>query len=294
MRCALEARLRRRRAGRDRAREGPHRRARRETGHGRGRRGGLAGGIAHPRESRVPQKPLQSPDGREPRGGLAVPTVRPPRSTRGTRLAFGESPGECRGGGDRRDPARGGRPPSVRLRGRHDECDGERDGRGDPRDPPGKDERPRTGDRRLGVRGALVVLDRYRKAADAFLVPVASRMLRVNPNLVSWIAFLAAVGAGISFFIGGGGLLGLALALMLVASYLDALDGKIAKMAGKASVRGDFLDHVLDRYADVFMLGGIAFNATYCRLGVGTLALLGVLLTPYMGTQAQAVGQGRA
>src|SRR5256885_1489297 len=65
-------------------------------------------------------------------------------------------------------------------------------------------------------------------------------------------------------------------------------------MAGKASVRGDFLDHVLDRYADVFMLGGIAFNATYCRLGVGTLALLGVLLTSYMGTQAQAVGQGRA
>lgn len=119
-------------------------------------------------------------------------------------------------------------------------------------------------------------------------------MLRVNPNLVSWIAFLSAVGAGISFFLGGGGFLGLALLLVLVNSYLDALDGKIAKMAGKASVRGDFLDHVFDRYADVFMLGGIAFNAMYCRLEVGTLALLGVLLTSYMGTQAQAVGQGRA
>src|SRR3989449_10933654 len=42
------------------------------------------------------------------------------------------------------------------------------------------------------------------------------------------------------------------------------------------------------------MLVGIAFNAMYCRLEVGTLALLGVLLTSYMGTQAQAVGQGRA
>src|SRR2546428_955624 len=139
-----------------------------------------------------------------------------------------------------------------------------------------------------------MVLDRYRKAADWFLVPVASRVLRVNPNVVSWIAFLAAVGAGISFFIGGRGFLGLALVLILANSYLDALDGKIAKMAGKASVRGDFLDHVLDRYADVFMLGGIAFNAMYCHLSVGTLALLGVLLTSYMGTQAQAVGQGRA
>jgi len=137
-----------------------------------------------------------------------------------------------------------------------------------------------------------VVLDRYRKAADRILVPVASRMLRVNPNAVSWIAFLGAVGAGLGFFVGGGGFLGLALLLILVNAYLDALDGKIAKMAGKASSRGDFLDHVLDRYADVFMIGGIAFSA-YCDLRIGTLALLGVLLTSYMGTQAQAVGQGR-
>src|SRR5207245_7010002 len=119
-----------------------------------------------------------------------------------------------------------------------------------------------------------MVLDRYRKAADWFLVPVASRMLRVDRNVVSRSAFLAAVAPGISFFLGGAGFLGLALVLILVNSYLDALDGKIAKMAGKASVRGDFLDHVLDRYADVFMLGGIAFNAMYCRLEIGTLALL--------------------
>ena len=119
-------------------------------------------------------------------------------------------------------------------------------------------------------------------------------MIHVNPNAVSWAGFFAAVGAGFAFYLGGGEFLGIALVLILVNSYLDALDGKIAKIAGKASARGDFLDHVLDRYADVFMLGGVAFNAMYCRLSIGTLALLGVLLTSYMGTQAQAVGQGRA
>ncbi len=139
-----------------------------------------------------------------------------------------------------------------------------------------------------------MVLDRYRGLADRFLVPVAVRLIRVNPDSVSWAAFLAAVGAGVGFFLGGSGFLGLALLLILVNSYLDALDGKIAKLAGKASARGDFLDHVLDRYSDVVMLGGVAFNAMYCQLSVGTLALLGVLLTSYMGTQAQAVGQGRA
>ena len=138
-----------------------------------------------------------------------------------------------------------------------------------------------------------MVLDRYRGVADRFLVPVARRLIGVDPNAVSWVAFIAAVGAGIGFYLGGSWFLGLALLLILGNSYLDALDGKIAKLAGKASARGDFLDHVLDRYADVFMLGGVAFGA-YCRLWIGTLALLGVLLTSYMGTQAQAVGQGRA
>src|SRR5207302_10179423 len=162
-----------------------------------------------------------------------------------------------------------------------------------PRDRASEDEGLRAGFCRLVGRGALVVLDRYRKAADWFLVPVASRLLHVNPSLVLWGALFAAAGAGVAFFLGGGGFLGLALLLILVNSYLDALDGKIAKMAGKASARGDFLDHVLDRYADVFLLGGVAFNSMYCHLGVGTLALLEILLTSYMGTQAQAVGQGR-
>src|SRR5438309_11012188 len=139
-----------------------------------------------------------------------------------------------------------------------------------------------------------MVLDRYRGIADVFLVPVARRLIRVNPNMVSWIAFLAAAASGLGFYLGGPWFLGLALLFLLVNSYLDALDGKVAKLAGKASARGDFLDHVLDRYADVLMLGGISFNAMYCHLSIGTLALLGVLLTSYMGTQAQAVGQGRA
>jgi archaetidylinositol phosphate synthase len=118
-------------------------------------------------------------------------------------------------------------------------------------------------------------------------------MGRVNPNLISWVALLAAALAGAAFYVGGSLLLVLALLLILLSAYLDALDGKVAKLFGKASARGDFIDHVFDRYADVFLIGGVAFDAAYAHLWVGTLALVGVLLTSYMGTQAQAVGQGR-
>ncbi len=137
-----------------------------------------------------------------------------------------------------------------------------------------------------------MVLDRFRPAADRLLIPVARRFLNVNPNAVSWAALLTALAAGVSFYRGSAWFLAYALVLILVSAYLDALDGKIARLANKASARGDFLDHVFDRYADVFLLGGVAFSS-YCGLGVGLLAIVGVLLTSYMGTQAQAVGQGR-
>ena len=81
--------------------------------------------------------------------------------------------------------------------------------------------------------------------------------------------------------------------MVIVSGYFDALDGKVAKLSGKAGPKGDYLDHVFDRYADVFMIGGVAFCGYWCDPYLGMLALVGVLLTSYMGTQAQAIGAPR-
>jgi archaetidylinositol phosphate synthase len=74
--------------------------------------------------------------------------------------------------------------------------------------------------------------------------------------------------------------------------FFDAIDGKVAKLTKKASKKGDFIDHAIDRYADVFMVGGLALSS-WCDLRIGFLAIVGMLLTSYMGTQAQAVGYKR-
>jgi len=137
-----------------------------------------------------------------------------------------------------------------------------------------------------------VVLDAYRHLADAVLNPIARRLASVSPNTLTWAALVSAALAGISFLFRGGWPLVLGALFVFLNALLDALDGKVAKMTGKASRRGDFLDHVLDRYADVLMLGGIALGP-YCPVWLGLLAIVGVLLTSYMGTQAQAVGAGR-
>ena len=75
--------------------------------------------------------------------------------------------------------------------------------------------------------------------------------------------------------------------------FFDAIDGKVAKLTNKASLKGDFLDHAIDRYADVLILGGIAISSWISYPIIGILAIVGTLLTSYMGTQAQAIGYKR-
>ena len=137
-----------------------------------------------------------------------------------------------------------------------------------------------------------MVLDAYRHVADAILDPMARGLRSVSPDALSWTALGFAAAAGVALYRGGATLLLLGTLFVFLNALFDALDGKVAKLTGRASRRGDFLDHVLDRYADVLILGGIALSG-YCPLWLGLLALLGVLLTSYMGTQAQAVGIGR-
>jgi len=139
-----------------------------------------------------------------------------------------------------------------------------------------------------------MVLDSQRGKADFALTPVAKKLINVNPNVISWIGLILAFLSGLLFYLSYDGtyLLLIGAAVVLISGYFDALDGKVAKLAGKASRKGDYLDHVFDRYADIFMIGGVAVSS-WCNPYLGMLALIGVLLTSYMGTQAQAVGAPR-
>jgi archaetidylinositol phosphate synthase len=139
-----------------------------------------------------------------------------------------------------------------------------------------------------------MVLDGQRGKADFALAPVAKKLINVDPNHISWIGLILAFVSGLLLYLSFERhyLLLIGAAVVLLSGYFDALDGKVAKLAGKASNKGDYLDHVFDRYADVFMIGGVAVSA-WCNPYLGMLALVGVLLTSYMGTQAQAVGAPR-
>jgi archaetidylinositol phosphate synthase len=137
-----------------------------------------------------------------------------------------------------------------------------------------------------------MTLDRLRPLADRLLAPFlrGALALGVTPDAVSVVAFLLAVGAAGSFYLGGLWYL-LGALLVFLNGWLDLLDGALARELETDSAGGDLLDHALDRYADVAIIAGLAAGVGQYALGFA--AVTGVLLTSYLGTQAQAVGLDR-
>jgi len=147
-----------------------------------------------------------------------------------------------------------------------------------------------------------MTLDRLRPLAERLLDPFVEAADRVGltPDGVSVAAFGVAVLAGAAYAVAGteiGGvgpdhrLYALGAALVLLNGWFDLLDGALARRQGTDSTAGDLLDHVLDRYADIVVIAGLAAGVESYLLGL--LAVTGVLMTSYLGTQAQAVGLDR-
>jgi archaetidylinositol phosphate synthase len=140
-----------------------------------------------------------------------------------------------------------------------------------------------------------MTLDQYRAVADRALDPFVRLAVRLGmtPDAISVLAFgLAAAAAVTYYFAVPGGLLYLVGAVFVFCNgVFDVLDGMVARRTNTASKAGDLLDHVLDRYADIVVIAGLAAGVE--RYALGLAAVTGVLMTSYLGTQAQAVGLDR-
>lgn len=139
-----------------------------------------------------------------------------------------------------------------------------------------------------------MVLDKARSRSGFLLNGVTSRLGSVNPNSITLISFLLAILFALTYYLGHSGIIYLVAALVLIigSSYLDALDGAVARKFKKESKKGDFLDHLLDRYSDFVILFGMTVSS-FGNLYFGIIAVAGTFLSSYVGTQSQAVGLSR-
>jgi len=137
-----------------------------------------------------------------------------------------------------------------------------------------------------------MTLDSLRPVANRMLAPFVSVSTRLglSPDAISVLAFLAAVAAGGTYYLASDTALWYFAGATLVGlnGWFDILDGAVAREQGVDSKAGDLLDHVLDRYADVVIIVGLAAGVERWALGIA--AVTGVLMTSYLGTQSQAVG----
>ena len=135
-----------------------------------------------------------------------------------------------------------------------------------------------------------------RPFASKFIEPMAKIFAKagISPNAVSIISLIFAAMAGLYFYYADGNpkIVLIAGIFVFLNSFLDAMDGAMARHLKIACAKGDFLDHVIDRYSDVFIICGI-FLGGHVDWKIGVVAIVGVLLTSYLGTQAQALNIGR-
>jgi CDP-diacylglycerol--glycerol-3-phosphate 3-phosphatidyltransferase len=131
--------------------------------------------------------------------------------------------------------------------------------------------------------------------ARRVFTPVASVLLRlkVSPDAVTVIGTVGTAAAALYFYPKGEFLAGSLVIAIFVFS--DSLDGTMARLAGRPSTWGAFLDSTLDRVADAAILGGIALwfageGDDPTMAAVTLAALVGALLVSYARARAEGLG----
>jgi len=121
-------------------------------------------------------------------------------------------------------------------------------------------------------------------------IPLAKLLARspLTPTHVTFISAALSFGGGIAF---GFRQYLLGALLTLLGSITDCVDGDLARVTGRASKAGGYLDHVFDRWTDAALIVGLTASSLEDFALIGIAALVGTFMTSYARTKAQVVGK---
>ena len=125
------------------------------------------------------------------------------------------------------------------------------------------------------------------------LEAVAKLFMKVGltANSVTVLGLLGSIGAGVLVALGYPLWAGVILLLM---APLDAVDGTMARLSGKSSKFGAFLDSFIDRYDELFVYAGILYWYTTQNDLLGVMlcfaAASGAVMVSYARARAEALG----
>src|SRR4051812_36819483 len=139
------------------------------------------------------------------------------------------------------------------------------------------------------------MLERFRGLSAKLLGPIVRALLRlgISPDLVTVLGTVGVVLAALICFPQGWLWQGVLIVTVFVLS--DMLDGQMAKVSGRTSAWGAFLDSTSDRLGDAAVFGGILLYFTYQRDSTlwAAVALAGLVFgqwTSYVKARAESLG----
>ena len=140
------------------------------------------------------------------------------------------------------------------------------------------------------------MLSRFTRAAvTRVLTPVARGLLRagISPDVVTVVGTVGVCVGALGFYPRGEFLAGTLVITAFV--FADTLDGTMARLSGRSSSWGAFLDSVLDRFGDAAVFGGLvlwfAGSGDDLRLAALALACLALgAIVPYTKARAEGLG----
>jgi phosphatidylglycerophosphate synthase len=115
-----------------------------------------------------------------------------------------------------------------------------------------------------------------------------AKKIPLSPNAITFTGFIVTLIAAVvlsgDLFLGG--------VMVLGGGLFDILDGVVARVNGKSSRFGAFLDSVLDRYSDAFILLGIGWNLFHRSNLMGVVLCLGTLVGAFLISYSRARAEG--
>lgn len=144
----------------------------------------------------------------------------------------------------------------------------------------------------------MSIIDRKaREISRPILEAIATTLAKwnVSPNLVTYVGLILTIGVAI---LAGMGEIRWAGVAYIFAAVFDAMDGTLARVSGKGSRFGAFLDSTIDRFEEsIVFLGLIIFYANAggqlqfpVEIPLILVAAIGSLMVSYTRARAEAVG----
>ncbi len=137
----------------------------------------------------------------------------------------------------------------------------------------------------------VTLTDWLRVRFKGLLDPIGAFFLRLGltPNMVTVIGLVGSAGAALLLargqFVWGG-------VMVLLMAPLDAIDGTMARLRGTPTRFGGVFDSVIDRYAELFLLGGLVVyylqQGEWLAVVLGYAAAGGSLMVSYVKARAEA------